>query len=92
VPRELPWLSETNPCAVPPQGAKHGQVGKPTPPHARHRPPTTPEGATPNEIYFNRFPANRLIEPDENIGRCAGEILRDERLGGLLKYYRREAA
>ncbi len=36
--------------------------------------------------------ANRLIEPDDNVGRVAGEIVCDERLGGLLKYYRREAA
>jgi hypothetical protein len=35
---------------------------------------------------------NRLIESDENVGQVAGDIVCDERLGGLLKYYRRKAA
>jgi transposase InsO family protein len=35
---------------------------------------------------------NQLIEPDENVGQGAGDIVCDERLGGLLKYYRRKAA
>jgi hypothetical protein len=35
---------------------------------------------------------NRLIVPNENVGRSAVEIVCDERLGGLLKYYRRKAA
>jgi hypothetical protein len=35
---------------------------------------------------------NWLIEPGENVGQVAGEILCDEPLGGLLKYYRRKAA
>ncbi len=34
---------------------------------------------------------NRLIEPNEDVGRSAGEVVCDERLGGLLKYYRRKA-
>jgi len=35
---------------------------------------------------------NRLIEPDDDVGQCAGQIVCDQRLGGLLKYYRRKAA
>jgi len=35
---------------------------------------------------------NRLIETDDHVGAVAGEIVCDERLGGLLKYYRRKAA
>ena len=35
---------------------------------------------------------NQLIEPGEEIGRVAGEIRCDERLGGMLKYYYRDAA
>jgi hypothetical protein len=35
---------------------------------------------------------NRLIEPGENVGQVAGDIVCEERLGGLLKYYRRKAA
>ena len=35
---------------------------------------------------------NRLIEPGENAGRSTGTIVCDQRLGGLLKYYDREAA
>ena len=35
--------------------------------------------------------ANRLIEPGEEVGRTEGEILCDERLGGILRYYRRAA-
>jgi putative transposase len=34
---------------------------------------------------------NRIIEPDEEVGRTEGEIICDERLGGLLRYYRRAA-
>jgi len=35
---------------------------------------------------------NRLIEPDENVGLTTGDIVRHDRLGGLLKYYDRKAA
>ena len=35
---------------------------------------------------------NRLIAPDDGVGRTSGEVVCDERLGGLLKYYRRKAA
>ncbi|MGE5193729.1 MAG: integrase core domain-containing protein [Deltaproteobacteria bacterium] len=35
---------------------------------------------------------NRLIEPAESVGQTAGEIVRHDRLGGLLKYYDRNAA
>ena len=35
---------------------------------------------------------NRLIDPGEEVGRESGEITCRERLGGMLKYYYREAA
>lgn len=35
---------------------------------------------------------NRLIEPDENGGQIDGEIQCRERLGGMLRYYYRDAA
>jgi hypothetical protein len=35
---------------------------------------------------------NRLIEPGEEVGRKNGEVVCRERLGGLLRYYYREAA
>jgi hypothetical protein len=35
---------------------------------------------------------NRLIESDEHTGQTTGAIVCDERLGGLLKYYRRKVA
>jgi transposase InsO family protein len=35
---------------------------------------------------------NRLIDPDENVGQTVGEVVCEERLGGLLKHYRRQAA
>ncbi len=35
---------------------------------------------------------NRLIDPAENVGQTGGEIVRHNRLGGLLKYYERKAA
>jgi hypothetical protein len=34
---------------------------------------------------------NRIIEPGEEVGRSEGDIVCDERLGGLLRYYRRAA-
>ena len=34
---------------------------------------------------------NRVIEPGEDVGRAEGEIVCDERLGGMLRYYRRAA-
>ncbi|WP_231742724.1 integrase core domain-containing protein [Polystyrenella longa] len=35
---------------------------------------------------------NQLIEPDEEVGCVAGKVECRERLGGLLKYYYRDAA
>ena len=35
---------------------------------------------------------NRLIEPGEEAGRTTGEVVCRERLGGMLRYYNREAA
>jgi len=35
---------------------------------------------------------NRLIEPGEEAGRATGPVVCRERLGGLLRYYYREAA
>jgi transposase InsO family protein len=34
---------------------------------------------------------NRIIEPGEEVGRAEGDIICDERLGGMLRYYRRAA-
>ena len=35
---------------------------------------------------------NELIEPDEYVGNASGDVVRRERLGGLLSYYHRQAA
>ena len=35
---------------------------------------------------------NRLIEPGEEVGRTEGEVRCQESLGGLLRYYYRDAA
>jgi hypothetical protein len=35
---------------------------------------------------------NQLIDPGEEVGLVQGEIERSERLGGLLRYYYRDAA
>ena len=35
---------------------------------------------------------NQILEPGDEVGRVAGQIHCRERLGGLLKYYSREAA
>jgi len=35
---------------------------------------------------------NRLIDPGEEVGRTAGQVECRERLGGILRYYHREAA
>ena len=35
---------------------------------------------------------NRLLEPDEDVGQSAGELQQRERLGGMLRYYYRDAA
>ena len=35
---------------------------------------------------------NKVIEPDEEVGRDHGEIECRDRLGGLLRYYHRKAA
>jgi hypothetical protein len=35
---------------------------------------------------------NRLIKPGEEVGRMAGEVSCRKRLGGVLRYYYREAA
>jgi hypothetical protein len=34
---------------------------------------------------------NRLIDPGEEVGQSSGEIQCRERLGGLLRYYYRDA-
>jgi len=36
--------------------------------------------------------ANRLIEPGEEVGRTEGDVAGRERLGGMLRYYYRQAA
>ena len=36
--------------------------------------------------------SNKLIEPGEEVGRRSGAIASHERLGGLLRYYYRQAA
>jgi len=40
----------------------------------------------------NQGLSNRLIEPDEEVGRTTGEVVCRERLGGRLRYYYRKAA
>jgi len=35
---------------------------------------------------------NRLIEPGEEVGRLTGDVVCRERVGGMLRYYYREAA
>jgi putative transposase len=35
---------------------------------------------------------NQLLEPDVGVGRRTGQVVRRERLGGLLRYDHREAA
>lgn len=35
---------------------------------------------------------NNLIEPDENVGSTSGKVTRHDRLGGMLRYYYRDAA
>lgn len=35
---------------------------------------------------------NRLIEPGDEVGCATGEIVCRERLGGMLRYYRRREA
>lgn len=35
---------------------------------------------------------NRIIDPGKEVGCCEGEIKCQERLGGILKYYYRDAA
>ena len=35
---------------------------------------------------------NRLIEPGEEAARTTGDVVCRERLGGMLRYYYREAA
>ena len=36
--------------------------------------------------------ANRLIEPGEEVGRITGAVQCREHLGGVLRYYHRQAA
>ena len=36
--------------------------------------------------------ANKLIDPGEDVGQADGELVCDERLGGILRYYHRQAA
>lgn len=35
---------------------------------------------------------NNLIEPDEDVGQARGKVARKDRLGGMLRYYYRQAA
>ena len=35
---------------------------------------------------------NKIIEPDSEVGQATGEIACRERLGGMLRYYYRDAA
>jgi len=35
---------------------------------------------------------NKIIEPDHGVGSSSGAIRCRERLGGMLRYYRRQAA
>lgn len=35
---------------------------------------------------------NQLLEPAANVGRVAGKLQQRERLGGMLRYYYRDAA
>lgn len=35
---------------------------------------------------------NRLLEPGEEVGRTKGEVVCRERLGGMLRYYYKQAA
>jgi hypothetical protein len=35
---------------------------------------------------------NRLLESDADVGQAAGELQQRERLGGMLRYYYRDAA
>ena len=35
---------------------------------------------------------NRLIDPNEEVGRSDGDVQCRERLGGMLRYYYRQAA
>jgi hypothetical protein len=35
---------------------------------------------------------NTIIDPVDDLGKISGDIVCRERLGGLLKYYRRQAA
>jgi putative transposase len=35
---------------------------------------------------------NRIIDPDDEVGREVGDVRCRERLGGMLRYYHREAA
>ncbi len=35
---------------------------------------------------------NRLIQPGKEVGRTAGDVACRERLGGMLRYYLRQAA
>ena len=45
-----------------------------------------------NHERFHQGLDGRLIEPDETVGRTEGQIACRERLGGMLRYYYREAA
>jgi hypothetical protein len=36
--------------------------------------------------------ANRIIDPGSEVGRAVGDVQCRERLGGMLRYYHREAA
>jgi hypothetical protein len=56
------------------------------------REPTLVAAADPNRASGGKGIGNLLIAPAEEVGRTTGEIACRERLGGLLRYYYREAA
>jgi hypothetical protein len=39
-----------------------------------------------------KAPNNRIIEPGDEVGKAGGRIQSRPRLGGMLRYYYREAA
>jgi hypothetical protein len=36
--------------------------------------------------------ANKIIDPGQEVGRTSGEVECRERIGGMLRYYHRQAA
>ncbi len=42
--------------------------------------------------YYHEERSNQIIQPGDEVGRDEGDVQCRERLGGLLRYYYREAA